>query len=227
MPPQDRSERPIFRASLASLEAGFSSYFTRWLRKQKAVWLNEDLAQSQILDSVLAILAGALGPLPHADLANLVRHWTSQQAMVTQRTLEPLRRFVIGTPEDGYVLSHPRLANYLRCDYFRDASVSVGVDRASFEWGLAEVTRLSKGDRAVERTSGYLMRNLSTHLVRAGVKPESIMTIVEDGWRKAWLDFEGGERGFALDVQRCARYVATAQSPQFPIWDGRFDVRWC
>ncbi len=198
---------------LQHLEKGFAAYFRDWLKKQEAPWRSD----TPRVNAVLQILAVAIGPLPHADLADLVRRRLGDdKADVSEQTLEPLQRFLIGDPEYGYVFSHPRLGFHLRDDHFRDRNMAKQVDQAFADWGLNAVAAVNSGRLAPEAVSRYLLRHLSTHLSRIPVTAEHFMSLLENGWRLAWLAFDGGDRGFALDVQRCAEAlpkVGTADQP--------------
>jgi len=101
---------------LDSLKPGFGSYFDKWLTHQEQLWDDEGLkiAREEV-DRVLSILAFALGPLESRDLLGLMKEIYLRDDLSSEhRLLQPLRRFVIGNgrADSGYVLSHPKIADY-------------------------------------------------------------------------------------------------------------------
>ncbi|MBP2233290.1 uncharacterized protein YeeX (DUF496 family) [Azospirillum agricola] len=206
---------------LASREKGFGPYFKDWLEEQKPGWLAMDAQLPVLIDTILLVLAGALGPLPHANLAELVRRLENERAVVTARSLQPLARFIMGDQDSGYALSHPRMAQHLRRDHFRDPVLIARADRAFIDWGLEIVAAVNGGCCTPESVSRYLSRHLSEHLMAGKAAPEEFMMLVEDGWRRAWLAYEGGEGGFARDVQRAYAVLVAGPGQARYAWGWR------
>ena len=72
-----------------------------------------------------AVLACAYGRLAADELGEITRRAHDvPHSFRMEDTLRPLRRFIIGTgrqslnEDAGYVLSHPKLGEFLREDYF-------------------------------------------------------------------------------------------------------------
>jgi len=108
--------------NLDSLKPGFGSYFDKWLTYQEQLWNDESLeiAREEV-DGVLSILAFALGPLESRDLLGLMKEIYRRDDLSSEhRLLQPLRRFIIGNGRagSGYVLSHPKIADYLQNERF-------------------------------------------------------------------------------------------------------------
>ena len=114
------------------------------------------------------------------------------------RLLEPLRRWVFGSGREGqgYVLSHPKVGEYLQRNRFTNLANEL---RQGFaEWGKAHAVALN-GQLRLEQPSAYCLQYLPEHLKQARASPHNFMFMVEDGWRRAWENLEGGQRGFASD----------------------------
>ena len=135
----DRSQdgARITVADLDTLKPGFSSYFERWLKHQEQLWKHEGAGvDSDKVDRVLLILAHALGRLSEGDLLALMTEMHGDPGLAfADRLLRPLRRFVMGDGKrnTGFVLSHPKIGDYLRAERFH-AHDKV-VLRAFASWG--------------------------------------------------------------------------------------------
>ena len=120
---------------------------------------------------------------------------------VGDRLLRPLRRFVMGDgkPDSGFVLSHPKIGDYLRGERFH-ATEKV-VRRAFARRGCKHLCEINAGKIEPDDASHYMLLYLSPHLETAGAPPSDFMAMVENGWRQAWEHWEGGQRGFASAVR--------------------------
>jgi hypothetical protein len=188
---------------LGLLKPGFDSYFKRWFELQERLWKDEgnrfDLVQ---VDAVLSVLAFALGPLPQADLLLLMEHIHGVRGLATvDRLLEPLRRWVFGGGQShvGYVLTHPKVGEYLQRNRFPTSAVRIKQGFA--DWGRTHCIALNSGRINPEQASPYCLQFLPKHLTQADSRPEDFMCMVENGWRGAWEHLEGGPRGFSSAVQ--------------------------
>src|SRR4051812_25480846 len=82
---------------LVKLRAGFGPFFKGWLADQEALWKEAgQLIDRETTDHVLSLLACALGPLLHADLATLSRKLCGSQFRLPQAGVRALERFVLG-----------------------------------------------------------------------------------------------------------------------------------
>jgi len=199
-----RSGAQITRADLETLKPGFDSYFQRWLEHQERLWKEEgEGIDAQKVDRVLLLLAFALGPLQQADLVTLMKEVHDEPGLVVpDRLLRPLRRFVLGDGKDsGFVLSHPKIGDYLRSERFH--TVERVIDRAFAAWGLRHVTGLNSAPPLVlpQEASSYVLQFLPRHLEIVEAPPSDFLLLLEDGWRRAWEHLDGGDRGFASSVR--------------------------
>jgi nucleoside phosphorylase/uncharacterized tellurite resistance protein B-like protein len=201
----------ITRDELDRMEPGFHAYFRRWIGYQKGLVAKGD-PDGRTIQAALGILGFAKGPLDGRDLIGLfVASFPGLPSPLTSQPLiASLRRFVIG---DGsrwapYVLNHPRLAQYIQNEEARDLGDTI---RQGFvAWGREHVTRLNVGALRLDEASTYALQFLRHHFDEAGAPAAAYMDLVEDGWRRAWERFEGGQRGFSADV--AAAWAAVRQA---------------
>lgn len=149
---------------------------------------------------VLEILAVALGPLLREELLRVAPEIADLAAL--QDALVPLSRFVLGDgKEQGYVLSHSLLR-----DYYRDEQMlpdqRLQLEERFLNYGKDTLRALSAGRLAPANVPRYILRNYGSHLKNAGSSPERYLELVDNVWRRAWDQFEGGQGGFLHDVQR-------------------------
>ncbi|MCB1883193.1 MAG: hypothetical protein KDG89_04225 [Geminicoccaceae bacterium] len=138
---------------LRALDPGFSGYFRTWWEHQQRAWKAEGTPIDEATrDALLAVLACALGPLKLAELAEVARTAHGIERIITQDTLAPLRRFLIGDGfESGYVFTHPKPAAYFHDDHFAGGP-ALEQTRAGFvRWGRDTVRKLDAGQLAPER----------------------------------------------------------------------------
>ncbi len=193
----------ITRADLEHLKPGFDSYFKRWFDLQEKLWKEEGgHVDWNKVDAVLSVMAFALGPLSDADLVTLVERIHNLKGVIAvDRVLNPLRRWVFGGGQSdaGYVLSHPKIGDYLQRNRF--VATATQLRQGFADWGKAHCIALNQGRIALECASPYCLQFLPEHLKQARASPEDFMIMVENGWRLAWEAFDGGQRGFASAVK--------------------------
>jgi hypothetical protein len=176
------------------------------------LWADEGVRVEKIeVDRVLSILAFAIGPLESRDLLELMKEIHQTETLLSERDLlQPLRRFIIGDGKanSGYVLSHPKIAEYLQNERF---GASVAILRRGFTaWGQKHLRSLNSGDLSSKSASPYVLQFLKGHF--GDLSASEWMEFVENGWRCAWEQFDGVPRGFASDVQ--AAWDAVRRDPR-------------
>ncbi|MBL8659397.1 MAG: hypothetical protein JNM75_06535 [Rhodospirillales bacterium] len=194
----------ITRADLDNLRPGFGPYFDRWLQHQQKAWRDAgESVDQKTVEAVLAVLSYAFGPLEGGDVLRLASFVSgSAPPLSAQVLLEPLRRFVIGdgSADHGYVLSHPKIGEYLQQERFRDAVSTIAA--AFVAWGRDVVAKLNAAAMKRANAPRYLLQFYSRHLQDcAEATPQDFLAMVNDGWRRAWEHLEGGQQGFANDVR--------------------------
>jgi hypothetical protein len=213
----------IARADLERLNPGFDSYFEDWFTRQNEFWRKNGSRDAEIkeLYATLSVLAFAIGPLTGLDILGLIERIHGITGVVSvDLLLEPWQRFVFGNsdPDTGYVLSHPRIGEYLQRGRFSD--IANKMRKGFAEWGKANAIELNTGAIQPEQASTYCLQFLPEHLKKANAPPDDYMTMVENGWRLAWEELEGGQRGFA----RAVRLALKAQREDKT--DLRLGARW-
>jgi len=108
--------------------------------------------------------------------------------------LKQLARFVIGDGRrQGYVFSHPRLANYFLEERL-SAAERQAVEERFLAWGHTTLVALNEGKLRPEAASSYIVQYYGAHLERAGSGLEELLGLVSDGWRTSVGEAGSSER---------------------------------
>jgi hypothetical protein len=199
---------------LRGLKPGFGAYIKKWLDEQKAEWSASGMqVDEELLDAILAVLAGAIGPLKLAELEELVNRVLPGNRIFSVSTIDPLRRFIVGDGrENGYALAHPKLAEFLQRDYFAGSKIVRVCHEAFISWMRDIVQSLNRGERAASETPTYALLFFTQHLaaMSSGAALEHYRDLLENGWRKAWEHHEGGFQSFSRDIELASRAFRAA-----------------
>lgn len=208
---------------VADRRPGFGPLFHAWIAEQKQIWsLRQRPVDEEGLRSVLAILSCAFGPLHHDALADIYRVWRGEAAILPREAIEPISRFLQGDgTTSGYVLAHPRFAEFLRKDYFGDQKILHDARAAILGWGMAVVAALDAQTLDPSDCPSYLVTYLGQHLVDALAPVEQMMRLVGEGWLAARYRSEGSHGGFAEDVRRAADAVELRAAADERRWSWR------
>jgi hypothetical protein len=198
---------------LRAIRPGLQGYFSRWWDDQRRLWGNQTPLREPAVQTLLNLLACALGPLKREDVLRLVPAKTELNTWMLEEALRPLVRIVLGDGEhQGYVFSHPRLGTYF---YERLARVDRQATESRFlAWGEETLGALNVGRLALECASPYVVQYYGAHLERAGCRVEALLVLVSDGWRRGWQAMEGTYAGFLNDVERACRAAERANGAQ-------------
>jgi hypothetical protein len=195
--------------ALNNFKPGFEEYFRNWLaRRQHDVWEEEKVQyDSPTLNTYLVVLACAYGRLTAEELGEVAgRLHDIPVSFRAESALRPLRRFVIGTDRRshdgtaGYILSHPKLGEFLCEEYFDKHQVKHS-RQAFVDWGHDVLNRLNGGTLCPKKVPLYLLQYLARHFESVKAPASDFMPLAEEGWLRAWQNFEGGYRGFAHDIE--------------------------
>ena len=182
---------------LRGLAKGYKGYFDKWMQDQQQLWEGPSPVEDKGNRYVLTSLACAKGPLLRSDITQILRRCVPTFGGTIPAAVAHFRRFVTGDGnERGYLLSHPKLAEFFRSGDFIEPEDVVAVMNAFLGWGRETLLGIPDG----ASVPPYLVQFYGTHLVEEA--PDELMTLVSDGWRRAWERFQGGYSGFALDVLR-------------------------
>ncbi len=182
---------------LGKLKPGLTGYFDRWWDDQRKLWGNESPLKEQNVQTLLSALACSLGPLDQEGLLRLTKlsSWDLREAV------KPLDRFIIGDGKvQGYAFSHPRLG-----DYFKDVlseSEQQTWQQWFLDWGKDTVQALEQGTVLPAKAPAYIVQYYGAHLEQAHAQVDAMMTLVCQGWSKAWEALEGSFSGLLNDVDR-------------------------
>jgi hypothetical protein len=139
-----------------------------------------------------------------------------------ETVLRPLRRFVIGVDrrsrdkDVGYVLSHPKLGEFLCDEYFDDYRIEQS-RQAFANWGRDVAHQLNDGTLAPEKAPTYLLQYLWQHFESVDAPATDFVGLTEEGWLRAWEAYEGGYQGFSGDVRRAEAALAQRRVEGQPI----------
>ncbi|MGE0644906.1 MAG: DUF4062 domain-containing protein [Nitrospira sp.] len=186
---------------LRKLQPGLKGYFDRWWADQRSLWGKESPLKEQNVQTVLNVLACALGPLDQEALLRLTQLSSSWDLV---ESLRPLDRFIVGDGKvHGYVFSHPRLGEHFKHELSR-------VEQEKWQkefvtWGQETVQELERGSLTSAKPPAYIIQYYGAHLEQAHASAEMLLTLVCQAWSKAWEALEGSLGGFLNDVERAWR----------------------
>ena len=197
-----QTARPVTAAALRTLQPGFAPLFHRWLDEQERLWRDTGMAVDRDrLHLLLSLLACAQGPLRHADLAALGRQLRGRGFTLPRDALRPLASFLYGDGDrQGYVLSHPKLGDFLQHDYFGDPAILDAARTAFLGWSDGMIADLNAGKLSPQACPPYVLLYYRRHLETADAPLEDFIALTCNGWRLAREHFEGGPSGFGGDV---------------------------
>ncbi len=188
---------------LNRLHPGLDSFFERWLSDQERLWDGDRVLDRERARAVLAILAYAIGPLLADELREVMRLAYEVQDWTLRSVLKDLERFIVGDgARQGYVLSHPRLAEFFSRPEFIGRPEARRVRESYLRWGRQTLDGLNAGQLAVETVPPYLLHHLGDHFVREGAPLADLRSLLSQGWVRAWGHADPTHRGLLADVQR-------------------------
>ena len=190
---------------LQTIRPGLEGFFARWWDDQRKLWgsTSHPLRETRV-QAVLNYLAGALGPLSRDDLLSIANPEVDLTTWTLEDALEPLSRFITGDGvKHGYVYSHPRLGIYFLERLSNTERKAI--NQRILKW-CAECLHTSNiKEQCTEKISPYVVQYFGAHLERSNADLDQLELLLSDGWRKAWLDYEGTYAGFRTDVRRVWR----------------------
>jgi hypothetical protein len=205
------------------IRPGLTGYFERWWNDQRQLWSDAAPGREAAVQSILNVLAGALGPLSKSDILHLAADESGLDGENLERHLQPLARFVIGDGmHQGYVFSHPRLAGYFLEERL-SSQERQEVERRFLAWGERTLRALNDRHLPPEGASPYIVQYYGAHLERAQARTNAFLALVSDGWRRAWEKLDRAQAGFLGDSERAWRAaeredeaaVASGQVPPY------------
>jgi pimeloyl-ACP methyl ester carboxylesterase len=186
---------------------GYGAYISRWIEQQEQSWTASGAnINRQSIDAALAVFSGAYGPLEKQPFISLVAKLLREDMPLSDAGyLSPIRRFVIGrgTEAEGYVLSHPKIGQFLREEYF--PALTIEMCHAAFvAWGEREVQR-ANDQKGLYLIPSYLLQHYVDHMGHLNLPFDNYADLLNDSWARAWEAFEGGHRGYSSNLIKIVR----------------------
>jgi hypothetical protein len=189
---------------LSAMQPGLEGYFARWWEDQRRLWGIQVPLREPAVQTLLNLLAGALGQLTQEDVLHLASSDVGLTTWTLEETLHPLMRFVLGDGrKQGYTFSHPRLGIYF---YERlSEREQQAIESRFLNWGKETLTAMNAGQLLPECAPSYIVQYYGTHLERTGSSAEVLLSLVCNYWLRAWEALEVTYAGFLNDVGRAWR----------------------
>jgi hypothetical protein len=167
--------------------SGLRNYLEEWWN-QLAVDVDIELEQAYDL---LGLLTVAKGPLRVGELVGVLD--TLRRGALLKRELGgKIRRYLVGSADDGYALCHTRFRAYLKEDVF-DASE---IDRY-------QTALLAFCERWRETGSAYALSYYPSHLIDLGQR-DQLARLISREWLDARFTRDRSYRGFVADIELAA-----------------------
>ena len=217
-----RDPNSLAQTSAKGRPSGLDHYFDQWWKQQEHLWRGASVTIHVDTRHIFNLLATAFGPLPRLNLLELARHLRPEcSGDDLDKALDQLKRFVLYEPENkGYVLAHPRFAEY-RYGKLRRDNEHHQYETLFLEWGKATLSSSSKPSLPAESIA-YIVRYYGAHLKRMDRPVEEFMARVSRDWQAAWDavgdDYNGyfGDVAQSLEVARNSDRKALADREQLP-----------
>jgi len=190
---------------LEQREVGLKGYFENWWDDQRKQWRGKVPFNEALVQAVLYVFACALGPIDRDGLAQVLPPELKINRKVAlgitlESVLELLGRLVSGDGrQQGYAFTHPRLARFF---YEKiDEEERLAIEARFLSWGQKTLKALNEGSMSPKDVHPYLLQYYGRHMERMHRKdPQPMFSLVSDGWRRAWEEYEGLYAGFLSDV---------------------------
>lgn len=193
---------------LADAVPGLHGFFANWWDDQLRLWRDLDSAGSNLVETLLCVLACALGPLSRDDLIDPTLLPESPTLLQLDAALSHLGRLTVGAGRtNDLVLSHPRFGEFIR-DEWIPSSRRADIERRFVHWGERALENATA--KTFPAPSSYLISHLGAHLERVGARQEKIAPLTSRYWADCWYSIDPSLSGFLADVDR-RRRAATHQ----------------
>ncbi|BAO87899.1 hypothetical protein [Caballeronia cordobensis] len=137
---------------------GYRTLFERWIDQEEAYWSRSLISHEarQPCFIVLVLIAVAPAPLTDRELLVLLPRIINSQLISVRGLLRPIQRLLVGDGQQGYQLSHPRLAEViLKPGVLMEQRQLTNVKSVLYEWMLAEL----KQHEGSDELDPYVARN--------------------------------------------------------------------
>lgn len=146
---------------------GLNAYLDKWWDEVSKA------AGEQAVSDLLGYLLVARGPIPRRDLTD-ISQTDALTGLTFRRTLDLVRRYLVGGDGEGYTLCHPRFRDYV--------ADQVGeVERARYVEALVAYCQ-----RWATHRSAYALRFLPPHLVELGRRDDMLRLFTPEWIAAVW-----------------------------------------
>jgi hypothetical protein len=186
---------------LLDIKPGLDGFFLRWWDDQRRLWGDEAPLHEPALQTLLNLLACALGPLHQKDILQLTSSEVGLNLWAIEDCLRPLKRLIIGDGvSQGYAFSHPRLSHYFY-DKLQAAGQARQQEMHFVNWGEKTLMDLSDGRILPSDVSPYIIQYYRPHLERTESGINALQALISADWLQAWFKLDlGSYAGFSTDV---------------------------
>jgi hypothetical protein len=187
---------------LQELDSGYGGFFKVWFEKQSGNWVDPNSPFRKRLEAVLAVLSVALGPIEQRHIETICNDIFDGQAYsLSAKDIEPIERFLLGDGFDiGFSFQHPKFAQYFEHEYFRGGSIILQAQRSIINWLKRTVRGLHADAAQLETVPDYVLEHCVQHLAASKNDPETLDSLLSEGWQRAWFRKDGGYIRYSADI---------------------------
>ena len=193
---KDIENGDIHEENIDQLPVGLDEYLTEWWDQL----INDVVNDREAAFELLGILTIAKGPLLAQELVDISQE-LGKRALLNRLLDGKLRRYLIGNPQDGYALCHPRLGEYLKAkEKFSSRELQ------DFREKL-----LSYCERWQEHKSKYVLSFYPAHLFELGYAND-LYALINKAWMDAQFEHAYSYMAFSSHTE-LAIILAEAETP--------------
>jgi hypothetical protein len=182
---EDIREKPILTISeLQAQPKGLVKYLDGWWKEVSAS------VGEQPVRELLGYLLVAHGRMSRDDLTNISAE-DALDGFVFERTLEEVRRFVVGNDDEGYALCHPRFQDYVSSNRIKASDQKPYRDRVLNYCAAWE-----------EHRSPYALNHFAEHLREAGQHEKLFRMLEAENWYAARTASDSTGTAFINDLSQ-------------------------
>ncbi|MEM9358672.1 MAG: NAD(P)-binding protein [Pseudomonadota bacterium] len=188
-----------------SFKPGYEGLISRWIDDQVLLVTQELPLEAanlrKTIPLILLVLSKAKDSLTASDIAELLQTGFEISILPLSRLMSLLDRLVIATDE-GYVLCHSKIGQYVLTPSFADIPTRIAADRSFEDWCLSLAERLQTSPNEVTEVSNYQVRWAVEHLVLASTTSAQLQGFVTPHWLGYKRRIDQNDFGFGRDISK-------------------------